>query len=167
MTTLGTLNSPQSLPISSAFDALAASTDRVRFQLLGQTEEGRNLALAQVGSAENLARLEEIKVGLNALADPRGTDAEEAARLIAEMPIIYAAYGGLHSPETGAPEMLMEMAYRLAVSDEPAIREIRDQVVVFLVPVAEPDQGLQHNGLAATCKRRRLGPGRVGRIPRG
>jgi len=121
------------------FGALAASTDRVRFQLLGETEEGRKLALAQVGSAENLARLDEIKAGLNALADPRGTDAEEAARIIREIPAIYTFYGGLHSPETGAPEMVMEMAYRLAVSDDPMIQEIRDEVVVFIVPVAEPD----------------------------
>ena len=121
------------------FDALAGSSDRVRFQLLGETEEGRRLALAQIGSEENLAKLEEIKAGLNALADPRGTDADEAATIIAELPIIYTIYGGLHSPETGAPEMVMEMAYRLAVSDDPAIREIRDEVVVFIVPVAEPD----------------------------
>jgi hypothetical protein len=121
------------------FQALAESSDRVRFQLLGLTEEGRNLALAQVGSVENLARLDGIKAGLNALADPRGTDAEEAARIIAEMPAVYTFYGGLHSPETGAPEMVMEMAYRLAVSDHPTIRKIRDEVVVFIVPVAEPD----------------------------
>lgn len=121
------------------FDALAGSSDRVRFQLLGETEEGGKLALAQIGSEENLARLDEIKAGLNALADPRGTDAEAAARIVAEMPAIYAFYAGLHSPETGPPEMVMEMAYRLAVSDDPMIRKIRDEVVVFIVPVAEPD----------------------------
>ncbi len=121
------------------FRALDDSTDRVRFQLLGGTEEGRNLALVQVGSRENLGRLADIKAGLNALADPRGTDADEAARLMAELPAIYTFYGGLHSPETGSPEMVMEMAFRLAVSDHPVIRQIRDEVVVFIVPVAEPD----------------------------
>ena len=30
--------------------------------------------------------------------------------------------GGLHSGETGPPEMLMELAYRLAVEDTPLIR---------------------------------------------
>jgi len=121
------------------FRALSGSTDRVRFQLLGETEEGNHLALVQVGSQENLARLDEIRAGLNALADPRGTDAAEAERLIAQLPILYTFYSGLHSPETGAPEMVMEMAYRLAVSDHPVIREIRDEMVVFIVPVAEPD----------------------------
>ena len=121
------------------FRALEGSTERVRFQLLGETEEGNNLALVQVGSEENLARLEEIREGLNAIADPRGTSEEEAARIIRDVPPIYTLYAGLHSPETGSPEMVMEMAYRLAVSDAPMIRQIRDDVVVFIVPVAEPD----------------------------
>ena len=121
------------------FRALSGSTDRVRFQLLGETEEGRNLALVQVGSEANLARLEEVRAGLNSLADPRATSEAEAARIIRDIPPIYALYGGLHSTETGSPEMLMEMAYRLAVSDAPMIREIRENAVVFMVPVAEPD----------------------------
>ncbi|HEX5726258.1 MAG TPA: M14 family zinc carboxypeptidase, partial [Longimicrobiaceae bacterium] len=121
------------------FEALAASSPRVRFQRLGETEEGNRLALAQVGSERNLARLDEIKRGLARLADPRGTDAAEAQRLIGELPVVYALYAGLHSPETGPPEMVMELAYRLAVSDDPMLRTIRDSVVVFIVPVAEPD----------------------------
>lgn len=121
------------------FRELSSSTGRVRFQLLGETEEGRNLALVQVGSEQNLARLEEIREGLSSLADPRGTSEEEAARIVRDIPPIYTFYGGLHPPETGSPEMVMEMAYRLAVSDAPMIRDIRDSVVVFIVPVAEPD----------------------------
>lgn len=121
------------------FEALSASSPRVNFQLLGETEEGNRLALVQVGSDENLARLEEVKAGLNALADPRGTNAAEAERLIAELPAVYTLYAGLHSTETGPPEMVMELAYRLAVSDDPMIQRIRDDVIVFIVPVAEPD----------------------------
>jgi hypothetical protein len=120
-------------------DALAASSARVEFDRLGETEEGRNLALIKVGSEENLARLDEIKAAMNALADPRATSELEASRIIAETPAVYAFYAGLHSTETGPPEMVMEMAYRLAVSDHPVIQKIRDEAVVFIVPVAEPD----------------------------
>jgi hypothetical protein len=121
------------------FDALAASSPRVNFQLLGETEEGNRLALVQVGSEANLARLAEIKRGLNALADPRTTDSVAAARLVKELPLVYTFYAGLHSTETGPPEMVMELAYRLAVSDDPTIKMIRDSVVVFIIPVVEPD----------------------------
>ncbi len=120
-------------------EALAGSSARVQFQRLGQTEEGRDFAVVQVGSEENLARLDEIREGLHRLADPRGTSKLEADRLIAELPAIYTFYAGLHSTETGPPEMVMEMAYRLAVSDDPVIQKIRDEMVVFIVPVAEPD----------------------------
>jgi hypothetical protein len=120
-------------------EALAASSPRVMFDRLGRTEEGRDLALVKVGSEANLARLDEVRAGLHALADPRATSEEAAEALIADLPAIYTFYAGLHSPETGPPEMVMEMAYRLAVSDHPVIRKIRDEVVVFIVPVAEPD----------------------------
>jgi hypothetical protein len=76
---------------------------------------------------------------MNALADPRRTSEDEARRWISELPIVHAIYSGLHSPETGQPEMTMELAYRLAASDDPMIQLIRDSVVVFLVPVVEPD----------------------------
>ena len=121
------------------FQALAGSTPRVRFQLLGETEEGNRLALAQVGSEANLARLDAVRAGMRRLADPRGTDTAEARRLIDELPVVYTLYAGLHSTETGPPEMVMELAYRLAASDDPTVRAIRDSVVVFIVPVAEPD----------------------------
>ena len=119
--------------------ALAGSTPRVRFQELGETEEGNRLALVQVGSESNLARLEAIRTAYNRLADPRVADRAEAERLIADLPVIYMMTAGLHSPETGPPEMVMELAYRLAVSDDPAIRTIRDSVLTFIVPVSEPD----------------------------
>ncbi|MQA91688.1 MAG: peptidase [Gemmatimonas sp.] len=121
------------------FERLAASSPRVQFEMLGATEEGNRLALVQLGSEANLARLDEIKAGLNALSDPRTTTPDEAKALIDELPVVYAFYAGLHSTETGPPEMVMELAYRLAVSDDPAIRLIRDSTVIFIVPVAEPD----------------------------
>ena len=125
--------------IHGYFEALSSSSPRVHFDYLGETEEGRRLALVKVGSERNLARLEEIKEGTRAIADPRRTSEEEAARLIRDIPPVYTFMAGLHSSETGPPEMVMELAYRLAVSDDPMIRTIRDNVVVFIIPVAEPD----------------------------
>lgn len=151
------------------FRALAGSSPRVRFQELGATEEGNRLALVQVGSEANLARLEEVKRGMHRLADPRGVDSAEARRLIDELPVIYTLYAGLHSTETGPPEMVMELAYRLAVSEHPTIRAIRDNVVVFIVPVAEPDgrnrvvDWLRRNGREVWHEDDRAGPPYWGR----
>ncbi len=118
--------------------ALANSSPRVQTEWIGATEEGKQIMVVQIGTEANLARLEEVRLGLNRLADPRQTSAEEAQGIIQQIPMVYTLYAGLHSTETGPPEMVMELAYRLAVSDDPLIRTIRDSVVVFLVPVAEP-----------------------------
>ena len=47
--------------------------------------------------------------------------------------------GGLHSAETGPPEMLMELAYRLAVEDSPLFDQIRKNVIVMMTNAADPD----------------------------
>ena len=47
--------------------------------------------------------------------------------------------GGLHSGEVGPSEMLMELAYRVATEDSPLVKQIRDNVIVSITPVADPD----------------------------
>jgi len=121
------------------YRALAAASPRVQFELLNETEEGRRFALVQIGSEANLARLEAIRVAYHALTDPRVTDEAAMEALIRDLPMVFTVFSGLHSPETGHPEVTAELAYRLAVSDHPMIREIRENAVVFIVPVTDPD----------------------------
>jgi hypothetical protein len=121
------------------YDALASSSPRVRFRYLDETEEGRRFALVQVGSEENLSRLEEIRAAYHQLTEPRETSEEELSTLLADLPAIYMVFSGLHSPETGHPEVTAELVYRVAVSDHPMIREIRENALLFVMPVTEPD----------------------------
>jgi hypothetical protein len=123
----------------SYYEALAASSPRVRMEYLGESEEGNRFAVVTVGSEENLARLEEIREGYRRLTDPRTTSPEEAERLIADLPVLHLVYSGLHSPETGHPEVTPELAYRVAVSDDPLVQRIRAGAILFIVPVTEPD----------------------------
>jgi hypothetical protein len=119
--------------------ALDASTDRVAVFPLGPTDEGREMIAVAVSSEENMARLARLKEIMSRLADPRGLKDEEAAKLAAEAVPIYWITGGLHSQETGSPEMMMELAYRLAVEDTDAIRAIRSNMVVLMTPILEVD----------------------------
>ena len=91
-------------------------------------EEGRDILLVVVGDAEAWPASTGVRDDMAALADPRRTDeaAMERDRAPARKPF-YMLHGGLHSTETGSPEMLMELAYRLAVSEAPLIRQIRDR----------------------------------------
>ncbi|MEA2559324.1 MAG: hypothetical protein QOH06_828 [Acidobacteriota bacterium] len=118
---------------------LDEASDRVQVETIGRTEEGREILLVAISDAESLAQLDHWKEITARLADPRATSREEARRLAAEGKVIYHLLGGLHSGETGSPEMLMELAYRLAVSERPSIQEIRRNSVVLITPVVEPD----------------------------
>jgi len=121
------------------FRALEKSTPRVRVFSLGQSEEGRELILAVVSDEANMARLDRHREITARLADPRKLSEAEARRLIQEGLPMYWITGGLHPPETGAPEMLMELAYRLAVSESSFIQTIRKNLIVMITPIVEVD----------------------------
>ncbi|MGH7444173.1 MAG: M14 family zinc carboxypeptidase, partial [Longimicrobiales bacterium] len=69
----------------------------------------------------------------------RTLPAEQVDAVIADAKPIYMLNGGLHSPEMGSPEMLTELVYRLAVSDDPDVARIRNEVITIINPVSEPD----------------------------
>jgi hypothetical protein len=121
------------------FRRLAGATDRVQVKVIGTSEEGREMIVALISDPENLAALDRYKDVTARLADPRRTPREEARKLAAEGKVFYWFTGGLHSTETGSPEMLMELAYRLAVSEKPEIQAIRRNTIVMITPVTEPD----------------------------
>jgi Zinc carboxypeptidase len=120
---------------------LEKTSPRVKVFSIGTTEEGREMIAVAVSSEENLKRLEENRARLAKLADPRTIqmDEAEADKLVAEAVPVYYITGTIHSPETGAPTALMEMAYRLAVDESPYIREIREGVITLITPVVEVD----------------------------
>lgn len=78
-----------SADIRRYFEALAAARPaQVRLTDYGQSWEGRALYHVTIASAENLARLDEIRAAMQRLADPRGLDADAAERLIEQTPAI-------------------------------------------------------------------------------
>jgi hypothetical protein len=119
--------------------ALAAASPRVRVFTIGHSEEGRDIVLLAIADEEGIAHLEGLKAATAALADPRKTDSASADRLIGGARVIYYFNAGLHSDETGSTESVLELAYRLAVSEQPMIRRIRQNLVVLINPVSNPD----------------------------
>src|ERR1043165_251744 len=118
-----------------------ARPNRVKVYSIGTTEEGREMIAVAVGSEQLLSKLDENRARLTKLADPPTTnfDDAEADRLVnASFPIYYIT-GTIHSPETGAPTALMELAYRLVVDNSPYIKFIRENVLTLITPVVEVD----------------------------
>lgn len=125
--------------INAYMRLLASKSPRVKVWSIGMSEEGREMLVVAVSDEANLARLNRYKEITARLADPRGLSEADAQKLIAEGKPIYWADGSIHSPETGAPEMLMELAYRLAVEDTPFIQKIRKDAIVLITPIVEVD----------------------------
>ena len=121
------------------YRALAAATPRVKIETIGKSDEGRELVVVWVSSDENIKNVQKNRDNLAKIADPRGLTPDQIKTLIATTKPHYHFMGGLHSGETGPSEMLMELTYRLATETSPLIKQIRDNVIVSITPVADPD----------------------------
>ncbi len=119
--------------------ALASASPRVRVFTIGRSEEGREILMLAIADENGIRNLDRLKNATAALADPRRTDPAAAERLIQNARPIYYFNAALHSDETGSTEAMLEMAYRLAVSEQPMMQRIRQQLVVLINPVSNPD----------------------------
>jgi hypothetical protein len=125
--------------IEKYFKAVAEVSPRMIVFSIGESDEGKNQPTAALSSEKNIKRIERIKEILTQLADPRMLSDSEAHELLKEGVPIYWITGGLHSPECGSPEMLMELAYRIAVDESEFYQKIRDNLIVLITPVLEVD----------------------------
>ncbi len=121
------------------FGAIDQASDRARMWTIGTSEEGRDIVVLAIADEATLRDLDRYKTMLQQLTDARTTTEEQARQLIQTAKPIYWVTAGMHSPERGGPEMLMEFAYRLVVQETPFIQEIRNNVITFITPVLEVD----------------------------
>ena len=132
---------PYAEDVYKYFRLLEASSPRVKVFTIGHSEEGREMIAAAVADPKLLVGAKENDARLAQLADPRtiGLDDAKARQLVDQSWPVYYITGTIHSPETGAPTALMELAYRLAVDDAPYIKYIRSHMIVLITPVVEVD----------------------------
>ena len=123
------------------FRLLADKSPRVQVTSIGKSEEGREMIAAAIADESLLKTAKENDARLAQLSDPRTIDLndEKAQTLIQSSVPVYYITGTIHSPETGAPTALMELAYRLAVDESPYIQYIRKHMIILITPVVEVD----------------------------
>src|SRR5205085_10021792 len=103
------------------------------------TEDVHDQVYLTIADEATIRGLEKNKDILARLGDPRKITDEQARGLIQTGKPIYWANSGIHSPETGGPEMLIELAYRLIVEETPFVQQIRNNLITFITPVIEVD----------------------------
>jgi len=104
-----------------------------------------------IGSPERIARLDEVKKGLRALADPRSLSAAEADRLLRELPPSCGCLHAVHGNEVSSSDAALALAYHLlAAQDDPAAELARREALVIIDPLENPDgaRGPRHDGAA-------------------
>jgi hypothetical protein len=121
------------------YDALDKASDRIAVWRIGKTEEGRDMVILAVADEATIKQLDKFKGMLASLTDPRKTTEAQAQQLIRNAKPIYWITSGMHSTETGGPEMLIELPYRLAVEETPFVQAIRNNVITLITPVIEVD----------------------------
>ena len=121
------------------YEALEKASPRVKLFRIGKSEEGRDMVALAIADEATIKQLDKYKQITARLTDPRKLTEAEAKQLIATGKPIYYATGSIHSPELGSPEMLTELAFRLAVEESPFIQTIRNNSIVVITPVIEVD----------------------------
>ncbi|MEO5818607.1 MAG: M14 family zinc carboxypeptidase [Gemmatimonadaceae bacterium] len=157
--TIGRLSRTEDL--NKYFRAVAAASPRVKVFSLGMSEEGREMIIAAVADSATIAHLDDYRGMAAKLADPRGVSDDERTRLIRESKPLYWLTGTIHAPETGSPEMLMELLYRLAVEETPYIQQIRRNVITLITPATEVDGRNRIVDLIEEEKQLKLGRGGI------
>jgi hypothetical protein len=120
------------------FKKLTEVSPLIKMEQIGTSEEGRPIHLVTITSEENMKRLDHYKKQLALLSDPRKVTGD-VSTIINDSKPVYYFNAGLHSPEMGSPEVVMELAYRLITDPSPEIKEIINNVIILINPASEPD----------------------------
>ena len=123
--------------IGRYLEALAkAAPDRTRLVNYATTWEGRPLHYLMVGSRERMARLDDIRKGMQALAAAAG----DADRLTADLPVMVWLIHGVHGNEISSSDAALQEAYHLlaARGDADTDLTVRDAIVI-VDPMQNPD----------------------------
>lgn len=139
--------------IQSYFRALDEASDRVVLQQIGTTTLGKPMLLALISSEENLRNRERYREINRRLALAESLTDADAVRLAQEGKATVWIDGGLHSTELAPSMHTPRLAYWLATDESAEARNIRENVILLLMPNINPD-GLD---IVTSWYRRNLG----------
>jgi hypothetical protein len=125
--------------LTAYFQAVARQSDRIQFQNLGQTTEGRPFVSLVISSPKNLQHAEEYKDILRHLSDSRQTTEEQAKELAKRGKAVLVVTCNIHSTEIASSQSAAEFVYRLAALDTPLVKDILENTIIVLVPSLNPD----------------------------
>ena len=125
--------------IAQYLKLIGDNSTRADYQVLGKTVLGKDFPLMHISSPANLQKVDQILAANDRLADPRGLSEEQAKALAADHIPVYYLEAGMHSTEVGPVQVIPDIVYRLATEKSPQINKILNEMLIVLVPAANPD----------------------------
>src|SRR6202046_629269 len=125
--------------LTAYYKKLSTESNRIRYEELGKTTEGRPFVAVTISAPENIAHLDHYLDIQRRLADPRIPPPEEAKKLIAEGKTIIAVTANIHSTEIASSQSVAQFAYELATENTPRIQSILHNVIIVIIPSQNPD----------------------------
>ena len=117
---------------------LAAVSKKIKLQVIGKTEEGRNHYMVIVSDPSNLANLEKYKTISQKLAHAEDLSMAEATQMANEGKAVVWIDGGLHATEVTGIHQWIESMYQLITrTDEETKRILKSTIILFVH--ANPD----------------------------
>ena len=116
---------------------LARLSDRATYQAIGWTYEHRPMPVLTLTTPANHARLEQIRQEHLASLEPNASPS-------ADLPAIVHLGYGVHGNEASSAEAAMLTAYWLVAGTGPEVERYRDEAIIHIEPVLNPDGRDRH-----------------------
>jgi hypothetical protein len=121
------------------YRSLAESSPKVEYREYGRSIQGRPLPMLIVSSEANLADQGAIRDRIRRLADATSPLPEsELGGLVSHTPALVWIFI-VDTDEEAGVEVLQEVAYELAIRSDAEAQAIRDNLIVILTPLTNPD----------------------------
>ncbi len=121
--------------VQQYFEVLAAASPRAHLSVYARSHEGRALFVLAIADEETISRLDAFREEHRARLDPRrdSPDGLDAARAVA-----WLAYA-IHGDELSSTDAALAVAWRLVAGEDETARRIRDELLVLIDPLQNPD----------------------------
>jgi hypothetical protein len=120
------------------FEQVAKASKRMQLRDYGKSGAGRRLLQLTLTSANNRAREADMQAAKTRLANTE-VSGTEASALISTLPLTAWMGYGIHGNEISGCDAAVELVYRLAAGQDPAIIALLDALVIHIDPMFNPD----------------------------
>jgi len=118
---------------------LDAASPKLKMVKIGESPLGKEMYIAFISSAENLANLDKLKSINKKLALDPNIPQNELSGMVTKGKVFVLATLSMHSGEVAPTQSSPLIAYELLISENPEILNWLDNVVYMMIPSHNPD----------------------------